>query len=101
MKQHLPDSVDAIKQERKILAAFGKDIIHFGNLTREYMRKAEQDVMLGTYTNVDTETVSYDNVGPEYVLATIMTSLFNEPLYQDEPIDSVYAGFYRTLVSAC
>ncbi|KAF1951107.1 hypothetical protein CC80DRAFT_597741 [Byssothecium circinans] len=97
MNKDLPDGNPAAKKERELLATTGKDIIHFGNRTKECMNKAEHDIMLGAYTDIDTETVSYDTVGPEYILATIMTTLVNKPLHADDPIDLVYASFYRRL----
>jgi hypothetical protein len=99
MNQYSINSDSNTKKDREFLETTSIDLAYIGNRAKEYMNKAEQDVMLMAYTDIDTETVSYDSVGPEYILATIMTSLFNRPLHADEPIDLVYAGFYRRLVS--
>lgn len=64
------------------------------------LEKAEQDIMLMAYTDTNAGIVSYDSVGPEYILATVMTSLFNRPLYKDDEIDKVFSSFYRKLVSS-
>jgi hypothetical protein len=96
-------SVDAdsnTKKYRDSLQATSKDSFQIGHRAKESMNRAERDVMLMAYTDIDTETVSYDSVSPEYILATIMAGLFSLPLHADEPIDMVYAGFYRTLVGA-
>ncbi|KAF2807153.1 uncharacterized protein BDZ99DRAFT_465084 [Mytilinidion resinicola] len=97
MNQHFVDAASKIKKDQDLLDTTGKDLLNIGNDVKEFMNKAEQDVMLMAYTDIDTESVSYDSVGPEYILATIMTSLYNRPLHKDEPIDLVYAGFYRRL----
>jgi hypothetical protein len=86
------------KKFRDSLQTTSKDSFHIGHRAKEFMNRAERDVMLMAYTDIDTETVSYDRVSPEYILATIMAGLFSRPLHADEPIDMVYAGFYRTLV---
>lgn len=72
---------------------------YLGGVAKVFMNQAEQDVMLMAYTGTNTDTFSYDSVGPEYILATIMTELFNGPLHADQSVDLVYVGFYRKLVS--
>lgn len=100
MNQYSTNGSSNAKKDKDFLESIGKDLAHIGNCAKGLMKKAEQDVMLMAYTDIDTETVSYDSVGPEYILATIMTSLFNRSLHVDEPIDLVYAGFYRRLVGS-
>ncbi|KAF2684217.1 hypothetical protein K458DRAFT_404491 [Lentithecium fluviatile CBS 122367] len=95
MNQHLVDAAAKIKEDRILLETTGQDLFYIGKRVKEFMSKAEHDIMLMSHTDTDTDTISYDSVGPEYILAAIMASLFNRPLHADEPVDLVYAGFYR------
>lgn len=97
--QYYEDAALKINVEHSLLARTGKELFHLGNEANEYMSKAEHDIMVLAYTDLDTAIVSYDGVGPEYILATIMVDLFERPLYRSEPVDLVYAGFYRRLAS--
>ena len=63
------------------------------------MEKAEGDMMLMAHTGIDTGIISYDAVGPEYVLATIMANLYDHPLHKTDSIEKVYTSYYEKLVS--
>jgi hypothetical protein len=88
----------AAKKDRELLEALGTEVSHLAKCAKEWMQRAERDIMVLEHTNTGIETISYDSVGPEYLLATIMASLFNRPLYNGEQTDIVYASFYRRLV---
>ena len=62
------------------------------------MAKAEQDIMLMAYTEYDEGTVSYEAVGAEYLLATVMANVIEKPLHNGESIDMIYASYYEKLV---
>ena len=49
--------------------------------------------------DVVTETVSFDRVGPEYILATVITGLHTRQLCEDNSIGLAYFALYHTLVS--
>jgi hypothetical protein len=92
------DSKEKEMEERDDLSEARDEADEAGCAAVLAMEKAEQDIMLMAHTDVDTGTVSYDAVGPEYILSTVMANLFNRPLYGKDHIDLVYAGFYRKLV---
>jgi hypothetical protein len=62
------------------------------------MEKAEQDLMFMAYTEYDEGTVSYEAVGPEYLLATVMANVVEKPLHDSDSIDKIYASYYEKLV---
>jgi len=99
MNQYMKNAASKIQKDREVLESTGKELFHIGNSVKSHMNKAEQDVMLMAYTDTGAETVSYDAVGSEYILATIMTSLLNRPLSKEGTIDIIYSKFYRRLVS--
>jgi hypothetical protein len=99
MNQQLLLSAPKARKDRELLKSIGRDLHQIGHNAKVFIGKAEQDIMLMAHTDVDTDTVSYESVGPEYILATIMTGLFNRAVHKDESIDSMYGSFYRRLVS--
>jgi hypothetical protein len=99
MKQQLLARAPKARKDRELLESIGRALHQIGHNSRAFISKAEQDIMLMAHTDVDTETVSYESVGPEYILATIMTGLFNRAVRKDESVDSMYGAFYRKLVS--
>jgi hypothetical protein len=100
MTQRSKESEFKIEKDLNLLKIIDKRMSSLANRAKECMHKAEQDIIILAYTDTGaTETISYDSVGPEYLLATIVANLLNRPLYQGEQIDMVYAGFYRRLVS--
>lgn len=74
------------------------DLEAAGVVAVESIDRAKRDIMLMTYTDVNTGVVSYDAVGPEYILLTAMTNLFNRPLHGEEQVDKVYSSFVRKVV---
>ena len=80
------------------LVNINDEIDDIGRTAVLFMEKAEQDIMLMAHTDVDTGTISYDAVGPEYILATIMSNLSCRPLDGAEQIDQVYDTMYWNLV---
>jgi hypothetical protein len=99
MKQQLLARAPKARKDRELLESIGRALHQIGHNSRAFISKAEQDIMLMAHTDVDTDTVSYESVGPEYILATIMTGLFTRAVRKDESIDSMYGVFYRKLVS--
>jgi hypothetical protein len=99
MKQQLLARAPKARKDRELLKSISKDLHQIGHHAKVFISKAEQDIMLMAHTDVDTDTVSYESVGPEYILATIMTGLFTRAVHKDESIDSMYSAFYRKLVS--
>lgn len=80
------------------LKSIRTDLEAAANVAKESMEKAKRDIMLMTFTDVDTGTVSYEAVGAEYILLTVMENLFNRPLHGTEQTDQVYASFVRKAV---
>ena len=80
------------------LGRIKNDLEAAGSVAIESMERAERDIMLMTFTDVHTATVSYDAVGAEYILMAVMENMFNRPLHGTEKIDEVYTSFIRTLV---
>lgn len=74
------------------------DLEAAGRVATESMEKAKRDIMLMTFTDVHTATVSYDAVGAEYILMAVMENMSGRPLHGTEKIDEVYASFIRKLV---
>ena len=88
------------KNERGLaqLKAIRNDLKAAGSVATESMEKAKRDIMLMTFTDVDTDVVSYDAVGAEYILLSVMDNLFNRPLQGTERVDQVYESFTRKAV---
>lgn len=69
-----------------------------GGATLLLMAKAEQDLMLMAHTDYDEGIVSYEAVGPEHVLATVMANLISHPLHNGQSIEKIYTSYYEKLV---
>lgn len=63
------------------------------------LQKAEQDILLMARTNYHRGIVEYNDVGPEYILATIMGNLAVHPILDGTAVDGVYSMFYDRMVS--
>jgi Mg2+ and Co2+ transporter CorA len=63
------------------------------------IERAEQDILLMARTNYHRGVVRYDDVGPEYVLATVMGNLAGRSLIGNKAVDGVYQMLYDRLVN--
>lgn len=100
--KHFEDHIASKEQEEidnKQLSDVMEELDDVGCTAAIFIEKAQQDIMLMAHTDVDTGVVSYDAVGPEYILATLISNLANRPLDGKEKIDQIYASFSRRLVS--
>jgi len=98
---HFQEYQESKEMEKIYLINLGRiknDLEAAGSVAIESMERAERDIMLMTFTDVHTATVSYDAVGAEYILMAVMENMFNRPLHGTEKIDEVYTSFIRTLV---
>jgi hypothetical protein len=99
---HFEENQESEKKDREGLAQLKgvrNDLEAAGRVAMESMEKAKRDIMLMIFTDVDTAVVSYDAVGPEYILLSVMDNLFDRPLHGTEQVDKVYASFVRKVVS--
>jgi hypothetical protein len=97
LEEHL-ESKDKETHHRLLLEDARDNLDVTGTAALLLMSKAEQDLMLMAYTEYDEGTVSYDAVGPEYVLATVMANLVEHPLHDGESIEQIHSSYYEKLV---
>jgi hypothetical protein len=63
------------------------------------IQRAQYDIMLMARTEHGRQIVRYDDVGPEYILATMMANLSSRILVEDRTIVGIYESFFKSLVS--
>lgn len=98
LKQKMLNS-SKLQEDRKLLDDTHTRCLAIAKVAKGFIKDAQNNFGLVMRTDMDTDTVSYDRVGPEYILATVITSLHNRPLYEDKTTDLAYFALYRTLVS--
>lgn len=86
------------KNDHEHLVSALIDLEEVGSFATVYMDRAEQEIMLMAHTNIDTGIVSYDSVGPEYILATMFANMCKMPLHNGSTIEDVYSSFARKMV---
>ncbi|KAF2110793.1 hypothetical protein BDV96DRAFT_583722 [Lophiotrema nucula] len=68
-----------------------------GEATSRWLDKAHEDVMLVAHTDSDVQVVSYEAVGVEYILASLMGNLYNKPVCTSGQVHEVYSVLTRKL----
>ena len=61
-----------------------------GTEAQASMERAEEDFILMSRTENDVETVSYIAVGPEYILASVISNLCERPIHQGLDVAELY-----------
>ena len=83
---------------RSRLEAIRDDIDKAGSAAVLSMEKAENDLLLMARTNYNHGMIRYDDVGPEYILATVMANVIERPLVGCDAVDGLYRTFHNTVV---
>lgn len=100
--KHFETKFESWKQDSKHrlpLESIRDELDKAGSAAVLDIEKAEQDIMLMARTKYHRGIIQYEDVGPEYILATVLSSLAEKPLVYNQTIDGVYKTFYDRLVS--